>query len=411
MRTDASAKPKAYALAADTFGPEEIEAAKRVLDSGRLTMGEQVKAFEREFAAWTGAKQAVMVNSGSSANLIAVDALLRRCGTDAPLKAGDEVLIPGLAWPTTAWPVAQLGLVPVFVDIDPTTLAIDLASAKAALTPRTRGMFLIHVLGRVPDMAAYKKFCDDNGVTLVEDTCESLGAHYDGRHAGTFGAMGTFSFYFSHHISSIEGGAVVTNDDELADDLRSLRAHGWVRDRTDKQAWKDKYPEFDDRFLFITGGYNVRPMELQAAIGRVQLGRLDDMLDGRQELAGKVAAWTKSVPWLKLLGAECLAAGKATRRARTHSWMTFPLVVDASAPVDVDQVKQKLEDTGVETRPIIAGNLARHPAVQRFTSRTAGPLSQCDRLLERGFMIGCHPVLAPGALEALEAGFAALGKL
>jgi CDP-6-deoxy-D-xylo-4-hexulose-3-dehydrase len=289
-----------YRLAADTFRTEEIEAAKKVLDSGLLTMGERVRTFEGEFAAWVGSRHALMVNSGSSANLLMVDALVRRAEGKAPLAPGDEVLVPGLSWPTTVWPLVQLGLVPVFVDVDPVTLAIDLESARKVLGPRTKAMFLIQVLGRVPDMASYQKFCAEHGLQLLEDTCESLGAHWNGRHAGTFGLFGSFSFYFSHHISTIEGGMVVTDDPALDDELRGLRAHGWSRNRADKARWKERYPDFDERFLFISAGYNVRPMELQGAIGSVQLRRLDEMLDAREQLARKVLGW---------LGASARGAG------------------------------------------------------------------------------------------------------
>ena len=177
--------PVPYPLAAETLGQEEIAAAKAVLDSGRFTMGERVGLFERAFAHCVGARHALMVNSGSSANLLMVDTLVRRTGDISCLAPGDEVLVPGLCWPTTVWPVVQHGLVPVFVDVSPRTLALDLESAAAALGPRTKAMFLVHVLGRAPDMEPYVAFCRKHGLRLLEDACESLGAHSGGRHAGT----------------------------------------------------------------------------------------------------------------------------------------------------------------------------------------------------------------------------------
>ncbi|HEY2735455.1 MAG TPA: DegT/DnrJ/EryC1/StrS family aminotransferase, partial [Polyangiales bacterium] len=157
-----------------------------------------------------------MVNSGSSANLLAVDSLLRRSRSAAPLQAGDEVLVPALAWPTTVWPLLQLGLVPVFVDVDADTLAISLASAESVISRRTKAMFLIQVLGLVPDMTAYQAFCARHRLVLIEDSCESLGGHHAGTHVGNFGLTGSFSCYFSHHISTIEGGVIVTRDAALA---------------------------------------------------------------------------------------------------------------------------------------------------------------------------------------------------
>jgi CDP-4-dehydro-6-deoxyglucose reductase, E1 len=393
-----------YQLAANTLGEEEMAAARAVLASGRLTMGESVGAFEREIAEWTGARYALMVNSGSSANLLMVDAMLRRSDRDGLWQPGDEVLVPALAWPTTVWPLCQLGLTPVFVDVDPATLALDLASAEEVLSPRTRGMFLIHVLGQVPDLTRIQAFCARHRIELLEDACESLGAHHGGKHVGNFASMGSFSCYFSHHISTIEGGVIITSDAALHDDLRSLRAHGWVRDRSDKSRWVERHPDIDPRFMFVTGGYNVRPMEIQGAIGRVQLARLDSMLDAREKLAREVHdRLLRAAPWLELIGAARLSpeGPPADRRARTHSWMTLPMRVAAGAPLDAAGVKAHLEKMGVETRPIIAGNLARHPGVAQFKTRRAASLRRADELLESAFMIGCHPVSSDGSHETL----------
>lgn len=402
-----------YRLAADTLGAEEISEAAAVLESGRVTMGERVRAFESEFAIWVGARHALMVNSGSSANLLMVDALLRRTHGPAPLVAGDEVLVPGLSWPTTVWPLVQLGLVPVWVDVDPETLGLDLDSAAEAVGSRTKAMFLIHPLGRALDMGMYRQFCLEHSLILLEDACESLGAHWGGQHVGTFGEAGSFSFYFSHHISTIEGGMVVTNDSGLHDDLLSLRSHGWVRDRSDRDRLVERFPTFDDRFLFVMPGYNVRPMEIQGAIGSIQLGRLDAMLDAREDLAGTVAGWlSERVPWLELIGADTLGDGRsAARRERTHSWMTLPLRLREGAPASRDAVMRHLEKSGVETRPLLAGNLARHPAAKGIVSRSARSLHHCDELLYRAFMIGCHPVLAPAALKTLERAIISLPEL
>jgi CDP-6-deoxy-D-xylo-4-hexulose-3-dehydrase len=403
-----------YKLAADTIGKDEIAAAKQVLDSMHLTMGARVQAFEEQFAAWTGGRYALMVNSGSTANLVMAEALMRRSSASAEWKRGDEVIVPALSWPTTVWPIVQLGLTPVFVDVDSQTLAINLASAHSVLTKKTKGMFLIHVMGYAPDMDHYTRFCNEHGLVLLEDACESVGAHFGGKHVGTFGRAGSFSLYYSHHVSSIEGGVVITDDLALYDDLKSIRAHGWVRDRSDKDAWLQKYPDIDPRFLFIMTGYNVRPTEIQAAIATVQLDRLDAMLAARENLARDVAVWAQqAVPWLRLIGRESLEADRAIpgRRGRRHSWMTLPFEVAADAPLSLGQVKDHLEHHGVETRPIIAGNLTRHPAVQRLECRCAKSLAKCDGLLARGFMIGCHPVAAPGAIETLHRAIEGLGKL
>jgi len=401
-----------YRLAANTIGNREIDAAKAVLDSGQLTMGEQVCALESEFAAWVGARHAIMVNSGSSANLLLIESLLRGTRAGPYLEPGDEVLVPGLAWPTTVWPIAQLGLVPVFVDVDPSTLAIDLSSAATMLSTRTRAMFLLHALGRAADSAAYARFCADNGLLLIEDCCESLGAMWDGRHVGAGSVGASFSFYFSHHISTVEGGMVITDDAHLADDLRSFRAHGWIRGRADASEQVAAHPEFDPRFLFLTTGYNVRATEIQAAIGRVQLDRLDEMLGARDALARSVNDWLKPTPWLTMIGAEVLdEPAPASRSERRHSWMTLPMRVDPHHGVDRDATMRHLESNGVETRPVIAGNLARHPAIRQVPHRAPAQLPVCDELLRNSFMIGCHPSASPASLHTLEKAICSLADL
>jgi CDP-6-deoxy-D-xylo-4-hexulose-3-dehydrase len=399
-----------YTLGADNLGTEETEAAIAVLRSGRLTMGRLVREFEEALARWIGIGHAVMVNSGSSANLLLVDSLLRRSHANrAMLRPGDEILVPALAWPTTVWPLLQLGLVPVYTDVEPHSLALSLDSAAQALSPRTRGLFLIHVLGQACEMGPYTDFCSRHDLVLIEDCCESFGAFDQGRHVGTFGLGGTLSHFFSHHLTTIEGGALITNDGALADDLRSLRAHGWIRDRSDRERVAREHPGLDPRFLFVMPGYNVRPMELQAAIGLVQLGKMDEQLRAHEQLAGRIFQWvSRYEPWLKMIGSERLQGVPATRQQRRHSWMNVPFLVGPEAPMTMDEVKARLETSGVDTRPIIAGNLLRHPAAALGTMRAPVATPVADAVLRRGFMIGCHPQRSAQSLETLEKALAGL---
>tara|TARA_B100001540_G_C15734812_1_gene609339 strand:+ start:88 stop:753 length:666 start_codon:yes stop_codon:yes gene_type:complete len=220
-------KKYSYGLTADTFRKEDFQAIKKLFESRKYTMGENVSLFEKKLSKWLNVKNSIMVNSGSSANLLLISSLLYRTNNkEKILNIGDEVLVPSLAWPTTIWPIVQLGLKPVFTDINLHSLAIDLKSAKKLITSKTKAMFLIHVLGQACNMKKYKNFCKENNLILLEDCCESFGAFSHKKTVGSFGLGGTFSHYFSHHLTTIEGGSIITNNNKLADDLRSMRAHG-----------------------------------------------------------------------------------------------------------------------------------------------------------------------------------------
>jgi CDP-6-deoxy-D-xylo-4-hexulose-3-dehydrase len=224
--------------------------------------------------------------------------------------------------------------------------------------------------------------------------------------------MGSFSFYFSHHLTTIEGGMVAVADEGLRDDLRSMRSHGWARDRGDRDEWVEANSKIDPRFLFVGTGYNLRPMEINAAIGLVQLNRLENMLKMREEIAILTAGWTSSIPWLRMFGSDRLGAPRlAGRPWLEHSWMMLAFELAPDAPIDIDEVVRHLESSGIETRPIVAGNLVRHPAVRQIRYRAADSLATADRVLERGFMIGCHPVSEPFELDRLAASFAELASL
>jgi CDP-6-deoxy-D-xylo-4-hexulose-3-dehydrase len=223
-------------LASSGLRSQDISAGIEVLQSGYLTMGKKVAEFENLMATYLDVKHFVMMNSGSSANLAIFEAMLRPSKGEPLLKAGDGVLVPAIAWPTTIWPIVQLGLVPVFVDVDRDSLALDLGKAKNAIKSssiKVKALFPIHPLGRALDSTLLTEFAEEHSLILVNDVCESLGSFERKSHAGTSGLAGSFSFYFSHHITTMEGGGVATNNDAFADDLRSVRSHGWSRDRTD----------------------------------------------------------------------------------------------------------------------------------------------------------------------------------
>jgi CDP-6-deoxy-D-xylo-4-hexulose-3-dehydrase len=310
-------------------------------------MGPHVEAFEQAFAAWVGAKHAVMVNSGSSANLLAVEALTKPSTGEPEWQPGDEILVPAVSWSTTVWPLVQAGLVPVFVDSDPDTLAMDVLSMARMTSKRTKGAMLIHVLG-LPASPEVASFCDNERLTLVEDCCEAFGAR-----VGSAGVMATYSHFFSHQLSTMEGGTVTTDHDALADDLRSMRSHGWTRHRRDRATWEKDSPGLDPSFLFVSTGYNVRPLEVQGAIGCVQLPQAGRMQKEKRIAAETIRAALAPLPWLSVIGSEIDACR-----------MNLPLLVSPDAPCSRDAVVRVFKACGVETRPIIAGNLLRHPVMR-----------------------------------------------
>ncbi len=351
------------------FGAEEVIAATaRMLDTW-VTMGPEVFAFEEEFAAWCGAAQGVMSNSGSSANLLMLAAMVE----SGRLKRGDEVLVPAVGWSTSLFPVAQVGLVPVLVDVEEDTLCLCPQRAAEAMGPRTRAALAVHLLGMPTDCAALQAL----GLEVLEDACAAPGAERGGRRAGQLGQAATFSFFFSHHITTFEGGITVTDDPVLADTMRSLRAHGWVRERSDRAALAAQSPEIDDRFLFVSTGYNLRPTELSGAVGRVQLRRLDGFLQRRQENHRR---------WCELLSELPVRVYPEPEGVQSAA---FAFAVLLPPGVDRRAVQAHLESRHIATRPISGSNLARQPAFAHIPgARVAGRLDVADAVHERGLFVG-----------------------
>lgn len=364
-----------------TFSFQEISAATEVMLSTFVTQGENVKGFEKEYSNYTNCRHGVMNNSGSSANLLAIAALANPVTEDG-LRAGDEVIVPALSWSTTVWPLIQLGLVPVIVDIDPLTLNIDPEQVARAITSKTRAVMIVHVYGNPCDMDSICSLCKKHNLILIEDSCESMGATYDGKPVGSIGRVGTFSTYFSHHISTLEGGICVTNDEDLSDLMRILRAHGWVREIEKPEKYTLSHPDIDPRFLFVNIGYNLRATEAQAAMGRVQLPKLDKFVDARRT-GGEF--WTNQLQ--KYEGV--LSLQEETPKAK-HSWFGIPLTVEDKAPFEMPELRSFFEKNKIETRPIICGNIAIQPAMKLYEHRTVGSLKQANKVLKHSFSFGNH---------------------
>ena len=370
------------------LGSEEIEAAKAVLDSGNFTMGAQCRAFERAFEKHLDVAHAVMVNSGSSANLLAMFALtnpLVPAGDGLPprIPVGSEIIVPALTWSTTIWPVIQIGARPVFVDCDPVTLQMDPKAVEAAITDKTSAIVIVHVLGGAVNVAAMREIADRKNLWLFEDTCESLGVKWEGRSVGSFGHLASYSFYFSHHITTIEGGMVVTDDARLAELLRAMRAHGWSRGMDDPAAVAAKYPGIDPRFLFVTTGFNLRPMEINGAIGLVQLKRLDGFNESRRRIALELDKGLASL-------AQSGDLSLITHDPRVTP-APFGYTVLCRTHAARDGLVRHLEAAGIETRPVICGNLVRQPALAHFDYGVSGDLAGADRVMDCGLYWGSHP--------------------
>lgn len=379
---DAPHPPDSLPLAVPAFGAPEVAEAIHSLLTGWVTMGPKVRAFEEAWAASVGTREAVMVNSGSSALLVLFAALVET-GRLAP---GDEVLVPAVGWSTSLFSIHQAGLRPVLVDVDPDSLCLE--------GRRERPVLALHLLG-CPSQAT--------GPLTIEDACAAHGARVGGQTVGGLGDAGCFSFFFSHHLTTIEGGMVTTDDPVLADACRSIRAHGWVRERSDRAAQEAAHPSIDPRFLFVSAGYNLRPTDLAGAFGMHQLPRLEPWVQQRNH---NHASWCAAIDGLGL-PLRVFPERPGTR----HAGFAFPLVLHADSPLGRAELCARLEARNISTRPISGSHLGRQPAFERLpNARIEGPTPVADAVHERGLFVGNSHAFgdAHGALlaDALEAAFA-----
>jgi len=381
-----------------SFGEEEIMAATDQMRTTNVTMGKKVREFEDMCASRFGSEYAVMCNSGSSANLLAFAAL---CNPESPyenLKPGDEVLVPALSWATSVWPIIQHGLVPVFVDCDPETFNFDYQKLDAAVTEKTKAIMAVHVYGNPCDMDILTwKSQKLQKLFLIEDSCESMGATFNNKDVGTFGNIGTMSLYYSHHITTFEGGLCFSKIPGVDNLLRVLRAHGWSRESLLHDKYVAQNPDIDPRFIFVNTGYNLRPTEVQAVIGMKQLPKLDGFVKTRRfvwaEYRRRLDKYSEFFSFQK------------EQENGVASWFGFCVVLKADTPFTLKEITTFLQKNGVETRPIIAGNMARHPALKMYEHRIAGTLENCDNIMQRGFAIGCHHAVTEEQVEYVESMF------
>lgn len=368
-----------YELSSTSWGNEELAAVERVMRSGRFTMGEQVRLFENAFAASFGMKHAVMTNSGSSANLVAVAALFYR--SQRPLQRGDEVIVPAISWATTFHPLQQYGLRLRFVDVELDTLNMDVTKLDAALTPRTRMVVAVSILGNPAALDRIRAFCDAHGLILFEDNCESLGASLNGKLCGTFGDVNTFSTFYSHHISTMEGGLLLTNDLEVDHLARAIRNHGWARDLPAGSPLGRQHDDpFFEAYRFVVPGYNVRPLELCGAIGLEQLKKLGRMLEARRANAAHFVRLFKDDGRFII-----------QRENGVSSWFSFTIIPRPELGVDRARIIEAMRKAQIEFRMITGGCFPEHEAIKYFDYDIIGGIKNATTAHTHGFFVGNHP--------------------
>ncbi len=382
-----------FPLATSSWDQAEYDALDRVIASNAFSMGPEVRAYEEEFAALFGSKFSVMVNSGSSANLLMTAALFFTKNSDLKLERGDEIIVPAVSWSTTYYPLCQYGLRLKFVDIDRETLNYDLTALEAAITDKTRALMVVNLLGNPNDFAALKRLTDGKGIVMIEDNCESMGATFEGKQAGTFGVMGTFSSFFSHHISTMEGGMVVTDDEELYHIMLSLRAHGWTRNlpKFNHVTGEKSDDPFEESFRFVLPGYNLRPLEMSGALGREQIKKLPGLIDGRRANGKLLQDAVSDHPRFMI-----------QREIGEASWFGFSLVLREGHNGERAQMVRDLSAAGFECRPIVAGNFAKNEVMQYFDFEIHDTLKNADYIDANGLFVGNHHYPLPEAIEVLK---------
>ena len=369
-----------YPLATSTWDEKELEAIQSVINRDMYTMGESVASFEKDFCKFVDSKYAVMVSSGSTANLIATAALFYT--KNPKLKRGDEVIVPAVSWSTTYYPLHQYGLKLKFVDIDLETLNYDLDALKDAITDNTKMIMVVNLLGNPNDFDKIFEMTKDKEIIVLEDNCESMGAEYKGKQAGTFGIMGTYSTFFSHHMATMEGGFVVTDDEELYHILLSLRAHGWTRNLPKENKVCTKSDDwFEESFRFVLPGYNVRPVEMSGAIGIEQLKKLPNFLVKRRENAELFVELFSNHPDFII-----------QRNIDNSSWFGFSLIIKPTSKLKRADVVKKLMDAKIDCRPIVTGNFTRNDVMKYFDYEIHGELKNADYLHENGLFVGNHQI-------------------
>lgn len=380
-----------FPLASSSWDEKEYRAIQDVVDSKMFTMGNKVQEFERNFSKYLDSKYSVMVNSGSSANLLMIAALFYTANNS--LQQGDEVIVPAISWSTTYSPLHQYGLKLKFVDIDIETLNFDLEKLSEAISEKTKVILCVNLLGNPNDFEKINDLVKDKEIIILEDNCESLGAEFNEKKAGTYGLMGTFSSFFSHHISTMEGGIVTTDDEELYHILLSLRAHGWTRNlpKINHVTGTKSENDFEESFNFVLPGYNLRPLEMSGAIGIEQIKKLEKLIEFRRKNANDFISLMQDSENLMI-----------QKEIGESSWFGFSLVIKKESKLTRKKLIEILEMIGIESRPIVTGNFLKNKVIKYYDYSTHGDMVNAEYVDKNGLFIGNHHYSISEAFKKLK---------
>jgi CDP-6-deoxy-D-xylo-4-hexulose-3-dehydrase len=390
----------AVPVSGKVLGPEDFVSLVDSSLDGWLTAGRFTEIFERELAKYVGSRDALFVNSGSSANLVALSGLTSKKLGDKALKPGDEVLTVAMGFPTTVNPIMQNGLKPVVVDVELETYDAKVEMLAKAVGPKTRAIMMAHALGNPFNLDVVQQLCKDHNLWLIEDSCDALGSTYKGQRTGSFGDTATASFYPAHHITTGEGGAVFVKSPLVKKQVESFR--DWGRDCycvtghddtcNKRFGWTlgDLPPGYDHKYIYSHIGYNLKATDMQAALGLSQLSKLDSFVAARK--------FNFNYIFGKLEGVKGLILPKATINS-DPSWFGFPITLDPNHNVDREELLRFLDSRKIGTRLMFAGNILKQPAYKNVEFRVVGDLTNTDIVMKRTFWIGVYPGLTPEMLD------------
>ena len=374
-----------YPLTESVLEKKDLNAAIKVINSKKITMGQKTQQIENYFKKKIIKMNSLMVNSGSSANLLIFQCLINPMVKR--LKVGDEVLVPAICWSTSLWPIIQSGLKVKFVDIDLDTLNINLSDLEKKVSKKTKALMLVHALGNCTDMKKLTNICKKNNIILIEDTCEALGSTYKNKPLGTFGEFSSFSFYYSHHITSGEGGMVCAKNSKYFEVIKSLRSHGWSRDLAKSKNIANRFKNIDKNWIFINSGFNLRPTDINAAIGIEQLKRIKKILSIRKynflKIKNELVKNKKYNEQFSILDEQ---------KYSDIAWFGIPFILNSKDKRYKLSVMNKLNNKGVMTRPIISGNFAKQPSIKLYKIKTGPKLHNADLIDKNAFFLGLHNI-------------------